>query len=355
MDIPSLAVAIPAGARTRKAIWSKREVDIELPEFSGDVTEALSFRANADAERTTVYRVEDAHYRRSEFRKSAFDRNPSTNFRDERELLHKLIMQEATTKASLNIGPDIKPYPDNAWPTRIEELWSRLPRVGQTDFRDEDEETGVAFKSHMDRMIDNFVLIDGMLHERCHEPTYAVVALGGTAVSVRASLDTMPSHYESVVALFPLGRLDHAISFARLVAEETGAMYGETQVDMEDCGECLVDDAAERTLVLTARSAVKCVKDHYAPDFGGNPMASTLLNDVPLEDIRLYRNLRDSVEAYDKGEYFNPEEIAFSLREATNSRRAAMFSGNSRVPLAAIADLWDDRPVAAPTARFPSP
>lgn len=348
IDLPCLHVAIPEGSRVRKAVWTREATSLDIPEHdSGDIVSAVSYRQAPADPVTTIFRIDDVHYRPAKINQdnSPFQDRQAAGEPDWARKVKKIIVANAREWARINLDENMKPFPEDAHPSRIEGLLSRLYRTDELQMKDIDQESTASFQNQISSIANGFALIDGDLYERCAEPTYAV-SIYGAVSTVQVMATRWPELKKTTVALFPIGKFEEAVAFARDTYGTPEIAFAGAVADLNDCGECLSDDTHERSLVIAARNAVTGFEEHFAADYVPKSRTKELLHETDLEDLSLHRYITKSLHGYDNAGYFNLDELSFSLRQAANGASKAIFSWNGRFPLEQVADLWDDRPIS---------
>ena len=357
VEVPRMVVAVPAGSRTRKLVWSRAPITIvPANERTGDIRVAMSYRADDGAATSSVYRVDDEHYRQVDRRslKTWYGADGVHNAANIARNMREVLLREAGDWVSRNLTGEIKSHPDAMTHNNIHNVLNRLPLTSDTSVKDIDVEQTEAYAEHMRRIAEGFLVVGHDLYERCAEPTYAVVRLG-SVITVRVCTDEIPETHSGTLALFPIGSFDEAAAFALATAEPRGGTYGETVTDMRDCGECVRNDAETRSMIMAARNAVGHFQREYTADYSTAAAKWRLLNETNLDDIHCYRMLMKYVEDYEKDGDIAFDGLSLYLRRAATCGSSAVFTNSSTLPLEAISDMWDDRPISvSPASPGPS-
>jgi hypothetical protein len=247
---------------------------------------------------------------------------------------------------SANIEGDVKEHPvtinnPTSWGS-VARTIKNLDPLRQIVVKDENPETRRSFQTHIETILSNLLIVDGTLFEGCAEPVYVVHSFPGHTV---IRVETEENATYSRTAIFPLGKFDEARAFA---AENTpeDEIYTDNISELEDCGQSIGNDTELRSLVAAARSA----RDHYVQKYTNTyaPNVMALIEDVPISSITLYRKLSAIVRQYDAIGHADADEVAQTLRDAAADPLASVFTDGGRLPLEAVADLWDDRAVHIP-------
>lgn len=341
---PEFSLAVPGQSRNQKAVWMRRQATVDIPGHQADnIVRALKFKHRANKYLTEYFRIGAQHYRIAEYSLVSGDdpvAGPASR------LASATLCHGAWSWFEKNVSIDTPLFPldmfrmANSLVHRLE----TLPEFGELKLSKQNDELRADYENHMDRVLSGLVTIDGYLFEPCGEPVYTVKAYGhATAVDVCID-EEVP---DGTIGVFPLGRYEDAVEFARsLVYQQTFAGYTVFIDDVVDCGLPLRDDHEVRAMRSAARGAAKTFEATYAGLYTGPHWASKLLDEVPLEDIAIYRSLKKLSQATDIASYYQDE--LFSALEAANHSEYSKntFNSNGGFPLTEVLNLFENRPIS---------
>jgi hypothetical protein len=346
VDHPEFHLAVPGQSRTQKAVWTRREVAMDIPRHrSADLVLALKYKHTAQQFVTEIYRIGTQHFRIAEFK---FADTPAAIAGNATEMTSSALCRGAWEWFKKNVSIATPCHPDISYAVSslVKEL-SDLPVFGELKLTKQDEDLRRNYENHMEMVRAGLLVIDGYLFEPCSEPVYVVTGYGSaTVIEVRIE-DRLPN---SSIAVFPLGRYEDAIKFAQTMTQGRGLQYGEIISGVIDCGSAIQDNTEIASLRNAASVAAARFESVHAGSYAASYQALALLQTVPLEDIALYRNLKRLSEGNEISEE-TADHLFNALDEARNSAYGAqVFTDSNRFPLAEVLSLWEDRPISLPSA-----
>ncbi|MCV9964562.1 hypothetical protein OIU34_21980 [Pararhizobium sp. BT-229] len=340
---PEFSLAAPGQSRNQKAVWMQRRAAIDIPGHeAADLVRALKFKHTANKFVTEFFRIGTQHYRIAEYR-PAHGEDPRAGSAE--DMASAALCHGAWSWFEKNVSIDIPLASDmfRMAPSLVQHLGS-LPTYGELKLSKQDDGLRAAYENHMELVRAGLITIDGYLFEPCGEPVYIVKSYGhATAVDVCID-EEVP---ENTIGVFPLGRHGDAVEFAwSLVDHRRFSGCAAFIDDVVDCGLPLRDDHEVRAMRSAARVAAKVFEATYAGLYTGSHWASKLLDEVPLEDISIYRRLKKLSQATEISSDY-PEELFEALEEAKHSPYSSQtFTSHGQFPLAEVLNLWENRPIS---------
>jgi hypothetical protein len=352
VDIPEFQLAIPGQSRTPKALWMRRTARLDIPTYSqNDVVRAVKFKHDKNKYQTEIFRIGSKHYKIAE-QWSPGAGGPKAG--DAKTMATYSLCQGAWTWFEKNVSIDTDKVPEMTHTaTALLNMLADLPIYGEVTYRKPDEQLRANYEAHMAGIQADLVTINGYLFEPCGEPVYVVVGYGSHTVIDVTTEEKLPT---STVAVFSIGRYAEAEAFARMLAETKGlTTYGEIIHDVVEEASSLRDDAEIRTMRNAAQMAASRFKDTHAGFYLQREHVDKLLDAVPLDDIAIYRRLKELLQVTDISEEY-ADELFNTLSAARDSRFSAeVFTDRNRFPLDDILTLWEDRPISVPGHRGVAP
>ncbi|MBY3433897.1 hypothetical protein HFN89_07010 [Rhizobium laguerreae] len=351
VDYPEFQLAMPGQSRTQKALWMRRRASLDIAAYRViDVVRAVKYKREGDQFQTELFRIGSRHFKMAEHRSPRGDGRKAG---DAKTMAAYSLCEGAWSWFTKNvpINTSIVPEMSNS-SSALANMLHDLPVYGDVAFRNPDERLRADFESHMAGVVAGLVTIDGNLFEPCGEPVYVVTGYGSHTVIEISTAEELP---DSATAVFALGCYSEAEAFARTFAHKNGLRYGEIVRDVAEGAGAIRDDAEVRTLSHAARIAVSRFEDTYAGFHLQRENVLRLMQSVPLEDIAIYRRLKELSQTTDNADVY-ADRLFETLSDAENSTHsAAVFTDQRRFPLADILSLWEDRPISVPGHRAPAP
>jgi hypothetical protein len=350
VDYPEFQLAIPGQSRTPKAIWMRRRAKLDIPAYSeADVVRAVKFKHDKNQFQTEIFRIGSRHYKIVE----QWQPGSGPKAGDAISMAPYSLCEGAWAWFEKNVSINIDKVPEMSHSSSaLANMLHDLPVYGEVAYRKPDEQMRAGYEAHVAGVQAGLVTINGYLFEPCGEPVYAVVGYGSHTVIEVTTDEEMPT---STIAVFAIGRYEEAAVFARTVTENKGLTYGEIIHDVVEGAEAIRDDAEIRTMRNAAHMAVSRFKDTHAGYYLQREQVDKLLDAVPLEDIAIYRRLRELLQDTDTSEKY-ADQLFGTLSAARNSAvSAAVFTDHDRFPLDEVLSLWEDRPISLPGHRAPTP
>jgi alkylated DNA nucleotide flippase Atl1 len=358
VDIPYLAVGIPKGSRKTKCVWMLQNIEFDIPVYTdNEIMTAVEWtQRDGHTDQKKVYRVGEVHF---EERHVPYhirgDRERATLMADIGNFITDMARGFAADWKLKNLGFNFEEFPVElrtpATVAELKSLMSSLAHSVDVRLQSEDAAIGEAFRAAMGDFLAGMIIVDGVLYRECPEPVYAVHSFpGGTVIRIETSEWNGKNH----IGLFPIGSYEEAREFA-IANTRDGENYTDNLGDHFDCGVPLRSDTEYLSVILAARDVRNNYVSKYSSRWGDCAAASNvmeLINEVPLESIATYRKVQALVGEYEKGNPVDADIVAEALRQAATDPLAHVFTDDGRIPLMAIADLWDGRDVSL---RFDAP
>lgn len=351
VDYPEFQLAIPGQSRTPKALWMRRKAKLDIPAYSGnDVVRVVKYKHDKDKFQTEIFRIGSRHYKIAE----QWQPGSGPKSGDAVSMAPYSLCDGAWAWFEKNVSIDIDKVPEMThMASALANKLHELPVYGEVAYRKPDEQLRADYEAHMAGVVAGMVTINGYLFVPCGEPVYAVVGLGSHTVIDVTTDEELPT---STVAAFSVGRYAEAEAFARAVAEKKGTMtFGEIIHDVVDGARSLTDDAEVRTLRNAARMAAYRFEDTYVGSYLQRDHVQRLLQMVPLEDIAIYRRLRELLQTTETSDEY-ADDLFHALSAARDSASSAViFTDRNQFPLDEVLSLWEDRPISLMGHRAVTP
>lgn len=341
---PEFHLAVPGQSRTPKAVWMRRQAAIDIPNHqSSELTLAVKYKHASQKYVTEIFRIGTQYFRIAEF-SPGFGAAARTG--TAAETASSALCHGAWSWFKKNVSIDTPRYPEiNYDATSLVIHLRDLPVFGNLKLSKQDDDLRRDFEDHMEMVRAGLVTIDGYLFVPCQEPVYAVTGYGSATLIEVCVTERLPN---SAIAAFPIGKYAEAVDFAKAVTQGRDLRYGEAIGDVTDCGEAIHDDTEIRSLRNAASLAASRFESVYAGPYAASYQAATLLQTVPLEDIALYRRLKELSEVAEYTEEY-ADNLFPALEEARTSRySASVFTDSNQFPLAEVLSLWENRPITLP-------
>jgi hypothetical protein len=220
-----------------------------------------------------------------------------------------------------------------------------LPETGTLKLSNIDEELRDSYLKHMGEFAAGLISLDGYAYTPCSEPVYVVTGYGSVTVVEVQTEETLP---EGSIAVFPLGACGEAVQFAAAISEQNGLRYGQILSDIYDSGDPIRTDYDARSLRQAAIVTARRFETLHTPYSPSQDDVRHLLNELPIEDIILYRSLKNIVKIIDLNDEISNRTFSLLEQALQSSTSSQLFTDRGLFPLKSVLDLWENRPVSIP-------
>jgi hypothetical protein len=362
IDYPRPSIGIPPGKRTPHLVYRRDQIEIEVPVLPHDADHLVEYVSRGD--KFSVFKTDGCYYtNRIRGRIQASDHDRLASAIKEQIGMAVCGYAEATMR-----GYQVLPPAQGLEWSKVAQHLARLPSRAELTLRDQD---GIDDDRSNDDAIDvilagfgnAYVSVGGEVYERCEEPRIELMHTGSTRWCLQISTEPYPDfdrppkipfylENKCAVAYFAVDCEDEARRFVAANYARNDGPLDATFDGLVYFGSLPMRGLEGESLAATAVRVESDARRELLGQPGSPNFGDYVLDEMPVQSLVAYRELRSAVQAIKAGHPASPDDIATALEMVVRAPEGVGLNPGG-LPVDGMISRWNDRRVSVPVAEAP--